>query len=129
MYFPSPAGTHTSSPSISQSHSVLKTLDFRLRKSNSYSYLPLFHEIISCANIVSQVHIPGIRFQISVSSAAVPMPLILLLENSWNHLQLIIKQSKTFKSFIFIVICVYMSVTVNEYSKYVWVPSEVRRGL
>lgn len=43
--------------------------------------------------------------------------------------QLIIKQSKTFKSFIFIVICVYMSVTANEYSHYVWVPPEFRRWL
>lgn len=56
------------------------------------------------------------------------MPLT-LLENSWKHSQLIIKQSKTFKSFIFIVICVYMSVTVNEYTQYAWVPPEVRRWL
>lgn len=107
MYFPSPAGTHTSSPPVSQSHFVLKTLDSRLCKSNSYSYLPLFHEIISCANIVSQVHIRGIRFQISVSSAAVPMPLTLLLENSWNHLQLIIKQSKTPEFYFYCYLCVY----------------------
>lgn len=119
MYFPSPAGTHTSSPPASQSHSVLKTLDSRLCKSNSHSYLLLFHEIISCANIVSQVHIRGIRFQISVSSDAVPMPLTLLLENSWKHLQLIIKQSKTFKSFILLLfVCIWMWLWMNIQSMY-----------